>query len=76
MNVILTTHWESFTKQLVASGRYNNASEVVRPGLRQLAVTEGEIFPPGSLRHLHTRKENARETRLARRVRFPEPYEA
>ena len=76
MNVALTTHWERFIKQLITSGRYHNASEVVRAGLRQLADTEGEIFPPGSLKHLYTREENAQETRLARRLRVPQPDEA
>ena len=75
MNVALTTHWESFIKQLIETGRYHNASEVVRAGLRQLAETEGEVFPPGSLRHLYTREENARETKLARRVSVPKPDE-
>lgn len=35
-SVALTPHFESLTKQLVASGRYNNVSEVVRDGLRLL----------------------------------------
>ena len=35
-SVALTPHFESRTQQLVASGRYNNVSEVVRDGLRLL----------------------------------------
>lgn len=35
-SVALTPHFESLTKQLVSSGRYNNVSEVVRDGLRLL----------------------------------------
>ena len=35
-SVALTPHFESLTRQLVASGRYNNVSEVVRDGLRML----------------------------------------
>lgn len=35
-SVALTTHFEVLTQQLVASGRYNNVSEVVRDGLRLL----------------------------------------
>ena len=35
-SVALTPHFESLTQGLVASGRYNNASEVVRDGLRLL----------------------------------------
>ena len=35
-SVALTPHFESLTRQLVASGRYNNVSEVIRDGLRML----------------------------------------
>ena len=76
MNVALTDHWDRFIRQLITTGRYNNASEVVRAGLRQLAETEGEVFPPGSLKHLYTRGENSREGRMARRLRVPRPDEA
>lgn len=33
-NVVLTDHQAQFVEQLVASGRYQNASEVLREGLR------------------------------------------
>jgi antitoxin ParD1/3/4 len=36
MNVSLTPHFESMIREKVESGRYNNASEVVREGLRLL----------------------------------------
>lgn len=36
----LGDHWEAFIKSMVASGRYNNASEVVRDGLRALEDQE------------------------------------
>jgi putative addiction module CopG family antidote len=75
MNVALTQHWEGFIRQLVESGRYNNASEVVRAALRKLQETEGEIFPPGSLKHLYTEERNHEETRLARKQRVPGPDE-
>ena len=35
-SVALGTHFESFVKAQVASGRYNNVSQVVRDGLRLL----------------------------------------
>ena len=33
-NVVLTKHQEKLLKNLVATGRYQNASEVLREGLR------------------------------------------
>ena len=40
MSVSLTTYWQQFVDQLIASGRYNNQSEVVRAGLRALEERE------------------------------------
>ena len=76
MNVALTAHWEGFIRQLIDSGRYNNASEVVRTALRKLQETEGEIFPAGSLKGLYSKEENAAESKLAKRIRIPKPDEA
>jgi putative addiction module CopG family antidote len=75
MNVALTDHWEGFIRQLIESGRYNNASEVVRAALRKLQDTEGENFPEGSLKHLYTQAENQEEAKLARKLRVPSPAE-
>ena len=70
MNVALTKHYESLIADLVASGRYNNASEVVRAGLRALEQNEKAesalVYPPGSLRKLYTSSENRQERLTAR----------
>jgi putative addiction module CopG family antidote len=73
MNVALTAHWEGFIRQLIDSGRYSNASKVVRTALRKLQETEGETFPAGSLKELYSKEENAAECKLAKRVRMPKP---
>lgn len=39
-SVVLTSHLESFIDQMVRSGRYQNASEVMRDGLRLLERRE------------------------------------
>lgn len=41
-NVVLTDHQASFVEQLVSSGRYQNASEVLREGLRLVEMRETE----------------------------------
>lgn len=41
-NVVLTTHQASFVEELVASGQYQNASEVLREGLRLVERREVE----------------------------------
>ena len=75
MNVALTNHWEGFIRQLIESGRYNNASEVVRAALRKLQETEGENFPAGSLKHLYTQDANAEESSMAHQIHCPTPAE-
>jgi len=70
MNIALTKHFEELIKRLVASGRYNNSSEVVRAGLRVLDAEERALsaasYPPGSLRHLYSQASNRAERRTAK----------
>ncbi len=70
VNIALTKHFEELIARLVASGRYNNSSEVVRAGLRILDAEEMSLsatsFPPGSLRHLYTATDNRVERRTAK----------
>lgn len=69
VNIALTKHFEELIARLVASGRYNNSSEVVRAGLRILDAEERALsaayYPPGSLRHLYTPAEIRAERRTA-----------
>lgn len=41
-NVVLTDHQAQFVEQLVTTGRYQNASEVLREGLRLVERRESE----------------------------------
>lgn len=41
-NVVLTDHQAALVEQLVGSGRYQNASEVLREGLRLVEQREAE----------------------------------
>ena len=70
MNIALTKHFEELIARLVASGRYNNSSEVVRAGLRILDAEEQALaaaaYPPGSLRHLYTKTHHRAERRTAK----------
>ncbi|MCA8258275.1 type II toxin-antitoxin system ParD family antitoxin [Burkholderia sp. AU31624] len=46
MNVNLTPNLEAMVKAKVASGLYNNASEVVREALRLMAARDQRDLPP------------------------------
>ena len=41
-NVVLTDHQNALVDQLVTSGHYQNASEVLREGLRLVEIREAE----------------------------------
>ena len=41
-NINLTDHWDHFVELQIASGRYSNASEIVRESLRLLEEREQE----------------------------------
>jgi antitoxin ParD1/3/4 len=41
-NIVLTDHQETLLERLVSSGRYQNASEVLREGLRLIEKQEAE----------------------------------
>lgn len=41
-NIVLTDHQARFVEQLVTAGRYQNASEVLREGLRLVESRESE----------------------------------
>jgi antitoxin ParD1/3/4 len=70
MNIALTKHFEEMIDRLIAGGRYNNSSEVVRAGLRALDAEErahtSAVYQAGSLRHLYTREANRAERRTAK----------
>ncbi len=44
MHISLTPHLEAFVKAKVATGLYNNASEVIREALRFMATHEEWIY--------------------------------
>lgn len=43
MNVSVGSRWESFVEEIVKSGRYGSASEVVREGLRLVEEREAKL---------------------------------
>lgn len=80
MNVSLTPHFQDLVTELVTSGRYGNASEVIRDALRLLeeretrlqmlraAVEEGvNSGPPEELERFEDLRQQARAYSEARR---------
>jgi antitoxin ParD1/3/4 len=45
MSRAITSHFEQLINRFVASGRFNNKSEVIRAGLRLLEEHEAKIAP-------------------------------
>lgn len=43
MNVSIGEHWEAFVDELVRSGRFGSASEVIRHGLRRVEAEEAQL---------------------------------
>jgi antitoxin ParD1/3/4 len=43
MNVSIGDRWEAFVEQIVRTGRYGSASEVVREGLRLVEEREAKL---------------------------------
>ena len=43
-NVVLSDHQHDLVETLVQSGRYQNASEVLREGLRLIEERQAELF--------------------------------
>ena len=62
-SVALGPYFEDFIKAQIAQGRYNNASEVIRAGLRMLEDNNsGEVVgfdPAAHLKSLKASKRNA-----------------
>ena len=62
MNIALTEHLEDLIERILKTGRYNNASEVVRAALRELEKKEfGDylnppLLPAGTLAKIYARE--------------------
>jgi antitoxin ParD1/3/4 len=46
MSKVITPHFDRLIDRFVASGRFNNKSEVIRAGLRLLEEHEGKVSAP------------------------------
>lgn len=56
-NVLLTDRQEKLISELVGAGRYQNASEIIREGLRLVEEREADIEGSAWLEHLGLLKE-------------------
>lgn len=65
-NVVLTEHQEAFIGDLVRSGRYSNASEVLRESLR--LMERREALEAAKLDYLRARLDEAERDSLAERL--------
>ena len=65
-NVVLTEHQEAFIGELVRSGRYSNASEVLRESLR--LMERRESLEAAKLDYLRGRLDQAERDALAGRL--------
>jgi antitoxin ParD1/3/4 len=65
-NVVLTEHQEAFIVELVRSGRYSNASEVLRESLR--LMERRESLEAAKLEYLRGRLDEAERDVLAGRA--------
>jgi antitoxin ParD1/3/4 len=70
-NVVLTEHQEAFVGELVRSGRYSNASEVLRESLR--LMERRESLEAAKLDYLRGRLDEAERDALAGRLVTYEP---
>jgi len=75
MNIALTKHLEDLIERILKTGRYNNASEVVRAALRELEKKEFADYlnppplPARTLAKIYSRESKADRDCEARRVR-------
>jgi antitoxin ParD1/3/4 len=65
-NVVLTEHQEAFIGDMVRSGRYSNASEVLREGLR--LMERREALEAAKLASLRARLDEAEQDAAAGRL--------
>ena len=81
MNVSLTHHWKCFIRHRIKTGRFNNASEIVRHALRIMETSENDHLnpdplPPGTMEKIYatqSKEEKDMERKLSRKsVKKPE----